>query len=69
MGFIPVRQETDVALDVQGDPPLTWSAPLLADADVARITLLVDASNSVIVTVEPTWRRCLKLLLNKIVMT
>ena len=66
LGFAPVREAVDVNLYVQGDPPLRWSAPYLADSDVARITLRVDKTNTVTMTREPTWRRHLQLLLNEI---
>jgi hypothetical protein len=64
--FAPVREAVDVTLDVPGDPPLRWNAPDLADFDVARITLRVDRTNTVTMTVEPTWRRHLQLLINQI---
>jgi hypothetical protein len=66
LGFTPVQTATDINLIVKSDPPVTWSAPFLADPDVARITLRVGASNSVIFTVEPTWRKRLQFLLNQI---
>jgi hypothetical protein len=66
LGFAPVREAVDLALEVPGDPPLRWTAPDLADSDVARITLRVDKTNTVTMTVEPTWRRHLQLLLNQL---
>jgi hypothetical protein len=66
LGFAPVRESVDVNLDVQGDPPLRWSAPDLAGPEMARITLRVDKTNTVTMTAEPTWRRHLQLLLNQL---
>ena len=66
LGFSPVREAVDVNLDVQADPPLRWNAPYLADSDVARITLRVDKTNTVTMTVEPTWQRHLQRLINEI---
>jgi hypothetical protein len=66
LGFKPVREAVEVQLDVQGDPPLRWSAPYLADSDVAQVTLRVDETNTVTMTVEPTWRRHLEILLNRL---
>jgi hypothetical protein len=66
LGFAPVREAVDVNLEVQGDPPLRWTAPYLADPDMAQITLRVDKSNTVTMTAEPTWHRHLQLLLNQL---
>jgi hypothetical protein len=53
----------DVALFVDADPPLKWSAPSLANPGVARITLRVDDFGGVTVTSEESlWRRISHLL-------
>jgi hypothetical protein len=65
LGFNRVQKATDLTLYVQSNPPVTWSAPMLADPDVAQIILRVEKSNSVTYTAEPTWRSRLEQFMNR----
>ena len=52
-----------LALYIDADTPLQWSAPNPAGGDISRITLRVDSSGSIMVTREHTWYATLLRLL------
>ena len=53
--FRAVDSSSDVRLSLDADPPLRWSAPSLATASLARVTLRVNEGGSVTVTLEKSW--------------
>lgn len=51
--FQPPAKTAGVQLTLDGEPPVAWRAPELAGPEVSSITLRVDESGAVTVTVEP----------------
>lgn len=61
--FSRIEASADVALFVDADPPLKWSAPSLANPGVARVTLRVDNFGGVTATLDKSlWQRVSHLL-------
>ena len=54
--FRAVKTSTDVRLSIDADPPLRWSGPSLASPTISRVTLRVNESGSVTMTLEKTWK-------------
>jgi len=55
VSFRPTETSSDVRLSIDADPPLRWSAPSLANPSLSRITLRVDNSGAVTLTLEKSW--------------